>query len=678
MIKKAISKINGLDKKWKITAWTGVSIVVVFAIATASIAAYGSSYQDKVLPGVHVGEFNVGGMTHDELVAFLDNMTTKRIKEGVVVAFDAPEGKKEITLTPGISADDSGFDVFTNVQKDADRIFGYGKVGNIAFDSWSAVVTKWIQPDVELHEFSIDETSFLEDLDSVLEDYSEDPVNASIVIDDVDPLEYTITTSSPGLSFTVEDAYSSSIRAWKHLASAHVVIESFIDQPEFIYDDVLAAETKLDGIFHLDEHSIVHYDEHTKRNYTWTISKENIGEWLVPKRVVTDVTFGLDASSTMAFVTKEILPDIEVEPRDAEFELNDAGTKAIHIVGHRPGITVDTELLLQDLDKAIQSRIDGPSDDIYPIKETELNVVVVEPEITLESTNDLGIKEILGQGSSDFSGSPRNRILNIKNAVYNKLHGTIIKPDEEFSLNATLRPYTIAAGYLPELVIVGNRIKPEVAGGLCQVGTTMFRTAMHSAMPITQRVNHGLVVSYYNDPTNGNPGTDATIYDGWPDFRFKNDTGHHMVVTTYMNANTGELTFTLWGTSDGRQGSYTPPVVSQWIGAGPYKEIQTTDLPPGKKECQGVHPGAVASFTYTRKLGNGEVVSRVFESKYRAVPATCYVGVSKITQCQDGSIDTGCIPKNDASTEESTAIDEDLDKILNEDFGILPADESQN
>ena len=87
-------------------------------------------------------------------------------------------------------------------------------------------------------------------------------------------------------------------------------------------------------------------------------------------------------------------------------------------------------------------------------------------------------------------------------------------------------PFTIEAGYLPELVIKGDEIKPEIAGGLCQVGTTMFRAAMNSGLKITERQNHSLVVSYYNDLSNGNPGTDATIYDPHPDFRFLNDTGN--------------------------------------------------------------------------------------------------------------------------------------------------------
>src|SRR3990167_3183667 len=100
------------------------------------------------------------------------------------------------------------------------------------------------------------------------------------------------------------------------------------------------------------------------------------------------------------------------------------------------------------------------------------------------------VLEILGTGYSNFSGSPTNRVKNIRHAVVDKLNWVLIKPDEVFSLLSALRPFTIEGGYLPELVIKGDEIKPEVAGGLCQVGSTTFRAVMNSGLPVTARRNH--------------------------------------------------------------------------------------------------------------------------------------------------------------------------------------------
>ena len=195
-----------------------------------------------------------------------------------------------------------------------------------------------------------------------------------------------------------------------------------------------------------------------------------------------------------------------------------------------------------------------------------------------------------------------------------------------------LKPITVENGYLPELVIKGDEIKPEVGGGLCQIGTTTFRTIMNSGLPVTKRSNHSLVVSYYNDPANGNPGTDATIYDPTPDLRFINDTGNYILFATSVDTKNNELKFTFWGASDGRKGSYSAPVVARWIPTGPTREVETTNLEVGKRSCQSRHSGADTSFTYTVKKPDGSKIETVYESHYRPLPEICLVGVPEKTE----------------------------------------------
>ena len=155
---------------------------------------------------------------------------------------------------------------------------------------------------------------------------------------------------------------------------------------------------------------------------------------------------------------------------------------------------------------------------------------------------------------------------------------------------------------------------------------------MNSGLPIVERQNHSLVVSYYNDPQNGNPGTDATIYDPSPDFKFLNDTGHYILFATEVDETTSILTFTFWGTSDGRSGSYSAPQVSSWIGTGPTRIIETTSLAPGVRQCQHAYPGANTSFTYTVTNPDGALEEEVFTSSYRALPEICLVGVEAVAE----------------------------------------------
>jgi vancomycin resistance protein YoaR len=205
-------------------------------------------------------------------------------------------------------------------------------------------------------------------------------------------------------------------------------------------------------------------------------------------------------------------------------------------------------------------------------------------------------------------------------------------------------------------VIKGDKIVKEVGGGMCQIGTTLFRMAMNSGMDITERRNHSLVVSYYADPVNGNPGTDATVYDQVLDLKFINDTGNYLLLETEMDTLKEELRFTLWGKSDGRSGSYTHPEVLKWIPTGPARIVETTTLAPGKKVCQGAFPGAVAKFTYTRITPTGETIERVFDSYYRALPSICTVGVEKKTEEEAICLEGETCGENNLPEENNTGI----------------------
>lgn len=166
------------------------------------------------------------------------------------------------------------------------------------------------------------------------------------------------------------------------------------------------------------------------------------------------------------------------------------------------------------------------------------------PAITESNINDLGIKELVAVGTSNFSGSPANRIHNVKTGA-SKFNGVMIEPGAEFSFNTILGPVEASTGYTQELVILKDKTVPEYGGGLCQVSTTAFRAALNGGFPILERANHAYPVTYYYPI-----GTDATIYLPKPDFRFKNDTPGHLLVQTSVSGNV--LKFEFYGTKTSR------------------------------------------------------------------------------------------------------------------------------
>ncbi|NQV12707.1 MAG: VanW family protein [Parcubacteria group bacterium] len=166
-------------------------------------------------------------------------------------------------------------------------------------------------------------------------------------------------------------------------------------------------------------------------------------------------------------------------------------------------------------------------------------------EVTADNIDELGIKELLATGDSNFAGSPSNRKHNIR-VGSDKLNGILVKPGEEYSLIKNIGEVNAEGGYLPELVIKENKTIPEYGGGLCQIATTNFRAAVKAGLDITERKSHSYAVSYYNPQ-----GTDATVYIPHPDLRFINDTPAYILIQTRIDGN--KLYFEFYGTSDGRE-----------------------------------------------------------------------------------------------------------------------------
>lgn len=156
----------------------------------------------------------------------------------------------------------------------------------------------------------------------------------------------------------------------------------------------------------------------------------------------------------------------------------------------------------------------------------------------------LKFSDLLTVGETNFAGSPKNRVHNIKVGTA-RFNGLVIMPGEEFSFNTYLGEVDEKNGYLPELVIKENVTTPEFGGGICQVSTTAFRAAMQAGLDVTYRRNHSYPVSYY-----GAPGFDATVYQPSPDFRFKNDMATPVLLKTSVVGT--KVKFEVWGKQDGR------------------------------------------------------------------------------------------------------------------------------
>ncbi|KAF0134004.1 MAG: VanW family protein [Candidatus Saganbacteria bacterium] len=145
-----------------------------------------------------------------------------------------------------------------------------------------------------------------------------------------------------------------------------------------------------------------------------------------------------------------------------------------------------------------------------------------------------------------------NRIHNIK-LIASWVDNTILLADEVFSLTEKIGSFTPERGFKEAYVILGGALVPQLGGGTCQIGTTLFNAVSLADFEIISRRNHSFYFNIY--PL----GRDAAVYPGQVDVKFKNNTGHPILIKTI--ANNKQLSFRIFGTPTGKTVDFSPPSI---------------------------------------------------------------------------------------------------------------------
>jgi vancomycin resistance protein YoaR len=236
------------------------------------------------------------------------------------------------------------------------------------------------------------------------------------------------------------------------------------------------------------------------------------------------------------------------------------------------------------------------------------------PKITTDKANNLGIKELIGKGTSLFQHSISSRIFNVTLAA-SRINGALIAPNEIFSFDQALGDVSAFTGYQQAYVIQNGKTVLGDGGGVCQVSTTFFRALLNAGLPITERHAHAYRVGYYEE--DGLPGLDATVFVPSVDLKFKNDTGNYILVQTQIDPEILRLSVFLYGASDGRTVALTSPVVTNRVAHPPDLYQDDPSLPKGViKQIDFSADGATVSFSRNVTKNGQKIISENFVSDY--------------------------------------------------------------
>ena len=246
-----------------------------------------------------------------------------------------------------------------------------------------------------------------------------------------------------------------------------------------------------------------------------------------------------------------------------------------------------------------------------------LALSVQQPKRSTAAAQAMGIIGTVGTYETIYGGDP-NRIHNVQ-LVAHLVDGKLIAPGSTFSFNGATGERTAEKGFLVAPVIINGELQTGLGGGICQVSTTVFNAAFEAGLPITARTNHALYISHY--PL----GRDATVNYPDIDLKFVNDTGHWLLLRTFVGSSS--LTVTLYGTPQHRRvESIAAPLTVR--APPPVRKTVDATLDPGETVVDDY--GAPAQSTSVERkvyAPSGKLLSdATWYSSYRAEPKIIRVG----------------------------------------------------
>ncbi|HMM40711.1 MAG TPA: VanW family protein [Thermomicrobiales bacterium] len=262
-------------------------------------------------------------------------------------------------------------------------------------------------------------------------------------------------------------------------------------------------------------------------------------------------------------------------------------------------------------------------------------LVVDEQKDPASGESAIVINEALASASTYYGNSSYNRATNVEVAAA-ALDGALVAPGGTFSFNNAIGgTASLDDGYQVGFGIVAGengvpRTVPSVAGGICQVSTTVFQAAFWAGMPIGTRNWHLYWIPNYGNGPGGLTGLDATVEPDYGlDFTFYNPTDSWLAVRAVAD---GEwLTVELWGTSQGWQVQADDPVISNVVKADPTMVYQQSDqLGPGEQIfVEHAEDGFSAAIHRVVKDKDGNVIDdTTFNSYYQPSRNVTLVGPS--------------------------------------------------
>lgn len=592
-----VMKVN--KKHIKIAALCLAGVIFLFLIL---FGGYSAVFAKKTFHNQYLGEDNLSGKNKNQLKELFENKIKQFLDAEIVLEYSPDESEKK-TYQFKPSEIGAQYDVDGSIQE----IWGYGRGGGIGRSLLEQLLSIFVKNRHQLV-YTINEESLNKKISDIATELDIPEKDLELLYRDG---KFVLSEEKQEGKRIDQDAIKLNVKKnISILKSDHISFKNQIYKPQINPEKANKKLILANKILEAGELALI------SDGQNFSADNDTIASFIKSRPKGDDLEIYYNEERLKVYVAN-LAKNIDVVPQNAQLTI--ANGRATVFLTARIGKTLDQTATVVDIENALTARMSDHETGANP-NTVNLKVAKVNPEITDDSINTLGIVELVGTGTTDFRKSPSNRVHNIKIGAA-ALNGSLIKPGDTFSTLGHLGEIDASTGYLEELVIKENRTVPEFGGGLCQVSSTLFRSALNAGLKITERQSHKYRVSYYEPPI----GMDATIYDPAPDLKFENNYASHLLIQSRIEGT--KITFDIYGTKDSRVIEISTPEMYDIVEPGPPVMIETDTLAPGEKKIlEKAHQGASAKFNYKVTRGAETLQSTTFVSKYIAWSEKWLVG----------------------------------------------------
>ena len=584
-----------------IVGWWAICLAAAAIIAAPLV--YQLRYANRIYEGVTVAGIPLGGLTLDEATKLLHGRSA-------TLAGAAPITLRYGTRSWLLSANELGMSV--DARAGATAAYRIGRRGDVASgflaalrvnlaEQWQA----WRFGVVVEPVFQFDENRLAIILKQIAREVDQPPREAALILTDAG---VSGVAGAAGRWVDVEATRTAILALLRNGQGG--VVSLVVEERQPAATSIEAAVAQANALLSHPITLLLEADGVAQRA---TVDRALLRAWLqLAPAAGAQGALGLAVQVNEAPIAAHVqglAKQFDLAPQDASLDFDVKARQVIVLQPSRTGRAVDvqaaTQLISQTLAGLTTRAVGEPVTITLPVQR-------LVPRVDSTAVAELGIKELVSQGTTYFAGSSAERIHNIVNAAL-KFEGVVVPPGEEFSFNRYVGDITAANGFIEGLIIWGDRTAVGIGGGVCQVSTTVFRAAVQGGFPITERHAHGYVVSWY-----GEPGLDATIYTPDVDFRFKNDTAAFLLIKQEVDTAKGRITFSFYGTRPERTVELSKPEISNIRQPEPPIYQEDSSLPRGTiKQVDWAKDGQDVVVKRTIRTADGKTTVDQFVSKYQ-------------------------------------------------------------